>query len=112
MKTFEIQTLPLDSLRMAFVPDKRSGHPETATDRACYERRLARLEGIRQHIAEHGMVNPLIIWRQNDELKVWVGNQRYWALKRLGVTEAPCIVVDTYDDVKLAQATYENVDGF
>lgn len=66
-----------------------------------------------ESIAEQGLVNPLVVHRDGRQLVVREGMSRLWALRQLGYTEAPCIVVNSVADIQKARVEgCVPVDGF
>lgn len=49
------------------------------------------VDTVAKSIEEFGFKNPLIV---DKEGKVWCGNTRFKASKKLGLKEVPCIVIE------------------
>jgi hypothetical protein len=56
-------------------------------------------------IKDKGIRNPLSVSWLNDHYEITVGSRRWWAAKRLGIKQLPCIVNDvkkpTADSIEL-----------
>lgn len=76
---YEIEMLPIDSVR----PFRN--HPFRL-----YEGE--RLDDMVESIKEHGILNPLIVWKNSDGYEMLAGHNRQNAGKIAGLTEIPAIV--------------------
>ncbi|MBI4280728.1 ParB/RepB/Spo0J family partition protein [Candidatus Uhrbacteria bacterium] len=67
------------------------------------------LEGLRQSIASHGILQPLIVLRSGDWYELITGERRLRAAKLLGLKTVPAIVRTTTEQEKLEFALLENL---
>jgi len=81
--TWELKVIPITKLR------KSPYNPRIVQDNT---KAQALLESIRHE----GVREPLLVWpnKKTGEYEVIDGGRRLWALKALGINEAPCIVLD------------------
>ena len=66
-------------------------------------------EEILESIRNRGIVNPLLIAQVNGCYRVYIGNQRLAAARRLGICFVPCVIVASSDDVHHAYSSYYEV---
>lgn len=69
----------------------------------------ANLAGLIESIREHGLLQPLVVTSDGDDrYTVLAGHRRLAALKALGATEVPCVVVDADEAKGLAVLVADN----
>lgn len=67
------------------------------------------LRELQSSIEEHGVIQPLIVVRQEEHYIIVAGERRYRAAKRAGLASVPCII-RSFDDHELMQiALVENL---
>lgn len=68
-----------------------------------------KLEALTESIKEHGLIQPIIVVKNNDMYKIVAGERRWRAAKKAGLTEIP-VVIRSYTDSEIAQiALIENL---
>lgn len=67
------------------------------------------LEELRQSIAEHGVIEPIIVRRKEDRYEIISGERRWRASRELGIEEIPCILKDVSDEESFKLALSENI---
>lgn len=68
-----------------------------------------KIDVLAQSIREHGVIQPIIVVKNNDMYTIVAGERRWRAAKKAGLTEIP-VVVRTYSDIEIAQiALIENL---
>lgn len=60
-------------------------------------------------IAEHGVLQPLLVRRVNDEWEVVAGRRRLAAARQAGLDHVPCVVRDLGDDQAVDATIAENI---
>jgi hypothetical protein len=71
----------------------------------------ARLEALAQSIADHGILQPLIVRRHNGRFQLIAGRKRLAAAVSVGVTEVPCLVYDVDEAAAAELARADNLRG-
>ncbi len=67
------------------------------------------IEELANSIKEYGVIQPIIVTKQNDYYKIVAGERRWRASKKAGITEIPAIIRD-YDKQKNSEiALIENI---
>ncbi|MCL1944221.1 MAG: ParB/RepB/Spo0J family partition protein [Firmicutes bacterium] len=66
--------------------------PNNQQPRKIFDRDL--LIELRDSIAEHGVVTPILVVKQNDKYMIIAGERRYRACLELGLEKVPCIIKD------------------
>ena len=68
-----------------------------------------KLDALTESIKEHGLIQPIIVVKNNDMQKIVAGERRWRAAKKAGLTEIP-VVIRNYTDSEVAQiALIENL---
>lgn len=68
-----------------------------------------KLDALTDSIKEHGLIQPIIVVKNNDMYKIVAGERRWRAAKKAGLTEIP-VVIRNYTDSEIAQiALIENL---
>lgn len=68
-----------------------------------------KLEALTESIKEHGLIQPIIVVKNNDMYKIVAGERRWRAAKKAGLSEIP-VVIRNYTDSEIAQiALIENL---
>lgn len=68
-----------------------------------------KLDALTESIKEHGLIQPIIVVKNNDMYKIVAGERRWRAAKKAGLTEIP-VVIRNYTDSEVAQiALIENL---
>lgn len=68
-----------------------------------------KLDALTESIREHGLIQPIIVVKNNDMYKIVAGERRWRAAKKAGLTEIP-VVIRNYTDSEVAQiALIENL---
>jgi ParB family transcriptional regulator, chromosome partitioning protein len=70
------------------------------------EEKLAELS---ESIREHGIIQPLIVSRNNNHFEIIAGERRFLAAKQAGLIVVPAIVRDASEQQKLELAIIENI---
>ena len=68
-----------------------------------------RLEELAGSLKRHGMVQPIVVKRQNDKYMIITGERRYRAAKLAGLTSVPVVERDIETDQVLEIALIENI---
>lgn len=68
------------------------------------------LESLAQSIRENGIIQPIIVYKNNNMYIIIAGERRFRAAKIAGLTEIPCIISEQKSDEKLLEiAILENI---
>ncbi|MFA6322733.1 MAG: ParB/RepB/Spo0J family partition protein [Candidatus Buchananbacteria bacterium] len=67
------------------------------------------LEDLTNSIREHGILQPLILTKENDGYEIIAGERRFRASEVLGLKTVPAIIRDVADQQKLEMALVENI---
>lgn len=67
------------------------------------------LESLAQSISEHGLIQPIVVMKEDDHYKIIAGERRYRACIMAGIKEVNVIVKDIDDDALLKLALIENL---
>lgn len=68
-----------------------------------------KIEELSESIKEHGVIQPIIVVKNNDMYKIVAGERRWRAAKKAGLKEIPAVVRD-YSEFEIAQiALIENL---
>ena len=67
------------------------------------------LEDLKNSIAEHGVLEPLIVRLQGDHYEIICGERRFRAAGALGLKEVPITVLDLTDEEAYAVSLHENI---
>jgi len=80
----------------------RLGQPRTLFD-------VEDLDGLRRSIAEHGILEPLIVRPMGTLYEIVCGERRYRAAKDAGLTHVPVLVRELNDDEAFLVSLHENL---
>ena len=69
----------------------------------------AELASLAHTIQEHGLIQPIVVRRLQDQYEIIAGERRWRACKRINLTPVPVIIKDSPDDVVLKIALIENM---
>ena len=69
----------------------------------------ASIDELANSIKEHGLLEPLIVKKNNDVYEIICGERRFRACKKAAVKEIPCLVKDNIDLNGYAYALIENI---
>lgn len=69
----------------------------------------AELEELAASIAQHGVVQPIVVRRRGDRYQIVVGERRLRASQRAGLRKIPAVVREIPDDKMLEVALVENI---
>ena len=68
-----------------------------------------KIDELADSIKKHGLIQPIIVVKNNDMYKIVAGERRWRAAKKAGLTEIP-VVIRNYSDLEIAQiALIENL---
>lgn len=67
------------------------------------------LEELSESIREHGVLQPLLVRKKDEEFEIIAGERRYQASKIAGLSELPVIIKDVDDQKMLELALIENL---
>ncbi|MBE6038615.1 MAG: ParB/RepB/Spo0J family partition protein [Anaerofustis stercorihominis] len=67
------------------------------------------LESLAQSISEHGLIQPIVVMKEDEHYKIIAGERRYRACIMAGIKEVNVIVKDIDDDALLKLALIENL---
>jgi len=67
------------------------------------------LEDLINSIKEHGIIQPLVVYRDGEDYKLIAGERRHRAAKILGLSKVPVVVRTASDQEKLELAIVENI---
>jgi len=66
-----------------------------------YPGKIGVISEVKRSIKEAGLLNPLFVLPEEDGIhKVYVGNNRFIAAKKLGYTHIDCYIAEPGDDLK------------
>jgi len=68
-----------------------------------------KIEELANSIKENGLIQPVIVRRNNGEFEIIVGERRVKAAKQAGLTEVPAIIKDYSEEKILELALIENI---
>ncbi len=68
-----------------------------------------KLKDLVNSIAEHGVIQPVIVRKGNTGYELIAGERRYMAAKRLGLNEIPALIKNVDDQKSLEIALIENI---
>ncbi|SKA91483.1 chromosome segregation DNA-binding protein [Clostridium sp. USBA 49] len=68
-----------------------------------------KIEQLAESIKEHGVVQPIVLKRDNDTYIIVAGERRWRAAKSIGLKEIPAIVMDLTDKQVLEISLIENI---
>ena len=91
----------VESLRITLV-DPNKNQPRTSFDDE-------KIEELAESIKEHGVIQPIIVVKNDDRYKIVAGERRWRAAKKAGLKEIPA-VIRIYSEFEIAQiALIENL---
>ncbi len=67
------------------------------------------LQELADSIKEHGIIQPLVLRRNDDKYEIVAGERRYRAAKKAGLTEVPAIITTMSDTEAAEAAIVENI---
>ena len=67
------------------------------------------IEELAQSIAEHGILQPIIVRRKGKKFEIVAGERRYRASQVAGLTEIPAIIKDLTEQQMMELAILENL---
>lgn len=70
------------------------------------EKKIAQLA---ESIREHGVIQPLILKKENDVYVIVAGERRWRAAKSIGLTEVPAVIIDATEKDLLEISLIENI---
>ena len=62
-----------------------------------------------ESIKHHGIIQPLILMKENDDYVIIAGERRWRAAKMVGLKEVPAIIMDVTDKEVLELSLIENI---
>jgi len=68
-----------------------------------------KLEELAQSIREHGLLEPVLLTKENERYKVLCGARRIWACRMCGKVLIPARIIEVTDDKKLPIEIVENI---
>ena len=68
-----------------------------------------RLDTLARSISRSGLLQPVVVRRAGQRYELIVGERRWWAARRAGLTEIPAVVADVAPEERLELAIVENV---
>ncbi len=68
-----------------------------------------KLQELAESIKENGIIQPIIVQKQNDAYMIIAGERRYRASKLAGLTEIPCIIKDYTPETLIKVSLLENI---
>ncbi|MDO3378222.1 ParB/RepB/Spo0J family partition protein [Geoalkalibacter halelectricus] len=69
----------------------------------------AKMEELVASIREKGIIQPLVVRRQEDHYQIIAGERRWRAAQKAGLTEVPVVIQDVSEDWALEMALIENI---
>jgi len=69
----------------------------------------AKLEELAESIRQNGLLQPIVVRPYNGRYQIVVGERRYRACQKAGMTLIPCLVQELDDDQTAAAALVENI---
>ncbi|OGT06290.1 MAG: hypothetical protein A2X78_01435 [Gammaproteobacteria bacterium GWE2_37_16] len=67
------------------------------------------LSELKLSIKKHGILQPLIVRKKNNQYEIVAGERRWRAAKLIGLTEVPVVVYDITDETTLVFGLIENI---
>lgn len=67
------------------------------------------LEELAQSIRENGIVQPIVVRRNNGRFEIVAGERRWRAAQRIGLTKIPAVIREISDEKMLELALIENI---
>jgi len=68
-----------------------------------------KLEELAASIREKGVIQPLVVRRENDHYQIIAGERRWRASQKAGLREVPVVIQDVSEDWALEMALIENI---
>ncbi len=100
-------TTPLDESSSVRVVPVQAISPNPHQPRSVMDE--AKLAELAASIREHGLIQPLIVTRQDDKYILIAGERRWRAAQRAGLVELPVIVKEATPQAMLELAIIENI---
>ncbi|KIH77667.1 chromosome partitioning protein, ParB family [Geoalkalibacter ferrihydriticus] len=69
----------------------------------------AKMEELVASIREKGIIQPLVVRRQDDHYQIIAGERRWRAAQKAGLSEVPVVIQDVSEDWALEMALIENI---
>jgi ParB family chromosome partitioning protein len=82
-------------------------HPNPTQPRTHFD--ADKLEELAQSIRENGLIQPIIVRKQDDGYQIIAGERRWRAAQKAGLQDVPVVVKDLADQDILAIALIENI---
>lgn len=95
-ETFDATTLPIDSI-----------HPNPDQPRKSIDD--AQLSALSESIAEHGIIQPILVKADGDGYQIIAGERRWRAAKQAGLQEVPIRILDVSEEQAMELALVENL---
>jgi ParB family chromosome partitioning protein len=70
---------------------------------------IEKLEELAASIREKGIIQPLVVRKQQEHYEIVAGERRWRAAQRAGLREVPVVILDVSDDAALEIALIENI---
>ena len=67
------------------------------------------LEELAKSIKQYGVIQPIIVTKEDDYYKIVAGERRWRAAKKAGITEMPCLVREESEQTNREIALIENI---
>ncbi len=68
-----------------------------------------KLEELSSSIKEHGVLQPIIVKKNNDRFTLVAGERRLRACKKINIQDIPCVIIETNKDNMRTLAIIENI---
>ena len=69
----------------------------------------SKIEELANSIIEHGIIQPLVVRKNDPGYEIVAGERRWRAARRAGLKEVPCIIRDFTDEENMLVAIIENM---
>lgn len=69
----------------------------------------AKLEELAASIREKGIIQPIVVRKQDDSYEIVAGERRWRAAQKAGLHDVPVVIQDVSDDTALEMALIENI---
>ena len=67
------------------------------------------LESLAESIAQHGIIQPIVVRRHGDMYMIITGERRWRAARMAGLSEVPVMIIEAYDKKAAELALVENI---
>jgi ParB family chromosome partitioning protein len=68
-----------------------------------------KIKNLAESIKEHGIIQPLVLMKKDDNYVIVAGERRWRAAKNIGLTEIPAVIMDLTDKELLEVSLIENI---